>query len=128
MRTPLYAPLAMVALLLISCASHPAASRKATEVTVAELLASPDRFDGTRVLVTGFFLAPLVGNIALYQTEPDYHHHSPDAGIALALDPQKENVMPFQLKRCVVEGSFQASHAPGVPNQVGEITRLELAQ
>ena len=128
MRTPLYVPLALVTLLLLSCASHPAASRKPTEVTVAELLASPDRFDGARVLVTGLFLAPMVGNIALYQTEPDYHHHSPDAGIALALHPQKENVMPFQLKRCVVEGNFQASHASAVPNRVGEITRLELAQ
>jgi hypothetical protein len=128
MRTPFYPLLAIATLSLISCASHPAASRKLTKVTVAELLTSPDRFEGARVLVTGFFLAPMVGDIALYETEPDYHHYSPGTGIPLTLDPRNQNVMPFQLKRCVVEGSFHVSHAPGVRNRIGEIKRLELAQ
>ena len=126
MRVPFYLARAAVTLLCISCSSHPPASHQPTEVTVNELLSAPDRFEGAWVLVKGFVLAPMVGDIAIFQTEPDYHHYHPETGIPLALDPHKRNLMPFQLKRCVVEGMFHASRAPGVRSRIGQIRRLEL--
>jgi len=128
MRVLFYLAHAAIMLLFISCASQPAQSHRPTEVTVEELLSAPDRFDGALVLVKGFILAPMVGDIASFQAEPDYHHHPPEMGIPLALDPHKHNLMPFQLKRCVVEGTFHASRAPGTRSQIGKITRLELAK
>jgi hypothetical protein len=128
MRVSISLALAVVGILLSSCASQPGGGRKTTEVTVADLLASPERFDGTRVLVTGYLLAPKVGDIALYQTEPDYHQNSLGEGIPLALDPQKQDVMPFQLKRCRVEGSFRAAYSPGVRSRIADVTRIEIAQ
>ena len=128
MRVPFYLAQAAVTLLCLSCSSHPPAIHQPTEVTVNELLSAPDRFYGAWVLVKGVLLAPKVGDIAIFQAEPDYHHHPPEMGIPLALDPHKHNLMPFQLKRCVVEGTFHASRAPGVRSQIGQIRRLELAE
>jgi hypothetical protein len=128
MRVPFYLAQATVTLLCISCVSHPPASHQSTEVTVDELRSAPDRFDGACVLVKGFLLAPMVGDIAIFQTEPDYHRYHPETGIPLALDPHKRNLMPFQLKQCVVEGMFHASRATGVRSQIGQISRLELAE
>ena len=82
--------------LVVSCASHSVGGHAPTEVGVKQLLSAPDRFDGHRVVVTGFLLQPMVGDIAIYQTEPDYHHYAAETGIRLALDPEKRNLMPFQ--------------------------------
>jgi hypothetical protein len=122
--------LALVAinLVMVSCASPPVIMREAKEVSVDQLLASPTRFDGTRVLVRGFFLQPMVGAIALYQNEPDYHHYRPESGVRLDVDNQKHNLMPFQLKRCLVEGTFHASRDPSVRDSLNGITRLELVE
>jgi hypothetical protein len=128
MRFHLWISLAAVGLLLLSCASHPAPGRKQTEVAVEQLLSAPNRFDGARVVVTGFLLQPKVGDITIHQTEPDYHHYQRETGIRLDLDPSQRNLMPFQLKRCVVRGTFHARRAQGVPSRIGEITSLELAQ
>lgn len=117
-----------VSFLFLGCVSHVGGSHKPIEATVEQMLSSPGQLDGSRVVVKGFLLQPMVGDIALYQTEPGYHQYAPEKGIRLALDPQKRNLMPFQLKQCVVEGTFHASHAPGVRGGIGEITRLELAQ
>jgi hypothetical protein len=127
MRIPLYLAHAAAALLCVSCSSHPPASHQPKEVTVNELLSNPDRFDGAWVLVKGYLLAPMVGDIAIFQTEPDYHHDLSGTGIPLALDPNKRDLMPFQLKRCVVEGTFHARRAPDGRSRIGEIKRLGLA-
>jgi biopolymer transport protein ExbD len=105
-----------------------AGREKAPVITVEQLLSSPDRFDGARVVVTGFLLQPKVGDITIHQTEPDYHHYQRETGIRLDLDPNQRNLMPFQLKRGVVRGTFHAKRAQGVPSRIGEITSLELAQ
>ncbi len=128
MRVPFYLAQAAVTLLCLSCSSHPPASHQPTEVTVNELLSAPDRFDGAWVLVKGVLLAPKVGDIAIFQTEPDYHHYHPETGIALALDPHERNLMSFQLKRCVVEGTFHASGVVGGRSRIEEISRLEPAE
>ena len=118
---------ATLALLLVSCTSHPRANHQPKAVTVNELLTAPDKFNGTRVSVRGFLLEPMVGDIAIFQDAPNYHRYRPETGIPLALDPNKHNLTPFQLKRCLVEGTFHAGGAPGGHSQIGEIRRLELA-
>jgi hypothetical protein len=128
MRFHLWIWLAAVGLLLLSCASHPARGHESTEATVEQLLSAPDRFDGARVVVTGFLLQPMVGDVTIHQTEPDYHHYQRETGIGLDLDPNQRNLAPFQLKRCVLRGTFHAKRAQGKPSRIGEITSLELAQ
>lgn len=129
-RVHCYLAFAAISFLLVSCVSPRAPSHKATEVTVEQLRSSPDRFDGARVLVRGFVLQPMVGDITLHQTEPDYHHYQRETGtgIRLELTGQKRNLMALQLKRCVVGGTFHVSHAPVVNSWLGEITRLELCE
>jgi hypothetical protein len=70
----------------------------------------------------------MVGDIAIYETEPDYHRYAPEKGIRLAVDPKERGMMPLQLKRCMVEGTFHSSHATGVRSWIGEVRRLELAK
>jgi hypothetical protein len=114
--------------LWVCCARHPAARAKPAEVTVEQLLSAPERFDGSRVLIKGFLLQPMIGNTAIYQKEPDYHHPPLPSGIRLELEPEKRNhLMPFQLKPSVVEGTFRVSHASNGRNWIEEVTRLELA-
>jgi hypothetical protein len=115
-------------LLVVSCATHRAVGEKPTVATTGEIVSSPERFDGARVLVKGFLLQPMVGEVAIHQIEPGAQRAQPDAGIRLELDPRERNLVPFQLKLCVVEGVFHASHARGARNWIGEITRLELAE
>lgn len=114
-------------ILLASCATRPTSSHAPRQVAVEQILSSPDMFDGSCVVVKGFLLFPMVGDIAIYQTQPQYLHGSPEPSIRLDLDPNTRDLNPFQLKRCVVEGKFHASRAPGVRGQIGEITRIELA-
>jgi hypothetical protein len=128
MRVHHFFAIAAISLFLASCASHPGFRPTATEASVNELLASPMPFDGTRVLVKGFFLMPMVGDMALYQDEPDYHHHRPERGIRLAVENQQKNLMPFQLKQCLVEGTFHAGHDTVASSYLNEITRFELAK
>jgi hypothetical protein len=112
--------------LIVSCTNRPAASHVPKEATVSQLLLSPDAFDGAQVLMKGFLLEPMVGDIALYQAEPDYHHGAPESHVRLDLDPNKHNLMPFQLKRCAIEGTFHSSHSGGTPGRIENITSLEL--
>ena len=118
----------MIAVLLVSCAAHPIVGHPPREVTIEQILSSPDAFDGARVVVKGFLLQPMIGDIAIYQTEPDYHHGAPEPNVPLELDPNKRDLMPFQLKRCAVEGTFHAVYGPRAWGRIGEITRLELAE
>ena len=95
MRVYLSLTFVAISMVMVSCASPPVVIREAREVSVDQLLGSPNRFDGTHVLVKGFFLMPMVGDMALYQTEPDYHEHSTERGVRLDVVNQKHNWMPF---------------------------------
>jgi hypothetical protein len=128
MRLHPWISLAAVSLLIVACASPPAARHRPAAVTIEHLVSAPDRFDGSLVEVTGFLLQPMVGEIKILQIEPDYPHSRRELGIRLDLDPSKRNLMPFQLQRCLVRGTFHASHAQGLASRIGEITTLELAQ
>jgi len=128
MRAYSYLGLVGICLFLVSCADRPAAKNGPKEATVSQLLSSPEAFDGARVLVKGFLLQPMIGDIALYQTEPDYHHGARESHVRLDLDPKTRDLMRFQLKRCAVEGTFHAGHGPGAEGRIGDITRLELAE
>ncbi len=70
---------------------------------------------------------PMVGDITIHQTEPDYHHYRRETGIRLDLDPNERNLMPFQLKRCVVQGIFHTNDTRKA-SHIEEISSLELAQ
>ncbi len=128
MRACSYLGFVGVCLLLVSCVDRPAANTGPRAVTISQLLLAPGAFDGAPVLVKGFFLQPMVGDIALYQTEPDYHRGSPESHVRLDLDPKRRDLRPFQLKRCAVEGTFQAGHGPSAWGRITNITRLELAE
>ena len=127
MRFDLGISLAAMGLLLCSCSTNLAPSSKQAQVTVEQLLVAPDRFDGAQVGVIGYFLMPMVGDITIQEAEPGSHPYGRESGIRLELDPTKRNLMVFQLKRCVVRGTFHASHA-GRTSSIGEITALELAR
>ncbi len=128
MRTCSYLAFAGITIVVVSCAAHPTASHASKRLTVEQIVSSPEAFDGSQVLVKGFLLQPMIGEIAIYQNEPDHHRGAPESHVLLDLDPNKRDLMPFQLKQCEVEGTFHASHGPGAPGRIGEITRLEVAQ
>jgi hypothetical protein len=65
MRFHLCISLAVVGLVLVSCASHPPQASRPMEVIVEQLLVAPSRFSGAHVVVTGYSLMPLVGDNSL---------------------------------------------------------------
>ena len=116
---------AVISLAAGSCAApRPPVSAPRT-TSVHELLASPRQFDGDRVIVKGFFLMPMVGDLVLYDTEDDYRRHK-DRAIRVDMDPSKTSVMPFQVKMCLVEGRFHARRGGAARASVEEITHMEL--
>ena len=120
--------LAAVGLIVASCATPKEVTHGPQEVSVHELLSSPQRFDGARVFVKGFFLMPMVGDIALYDTEKDYRRRQNQRSIRVEADRGKNDLMPFQVKMCFVEGTFHAINDAGVRGSLREVTRLELAK
>jgi len=127
MRARYLLPFAAIIWLVISCASAPPEKRGAREVSVDQLLSAPSQYDGHQVLVKGFFLMPMTGDMALYQHEPDFHHHDRPAD-GIRVEVNNSNLMPLQLKECLLEGIFHASHDPASRGTLNEITRFELAQ
>ncbi len=101
-----------------------ALSRKPKSVSFEQLRANPESYDGKTVLVQGYSLEPMIGEFQLFAAEPDWHRQPPERGVRLELD-RRQNWMRFQLKRCVVEGTFHVSHQD--QGSLNQITRLELA-
>ena len=73
-------------------------------ITVEQILASPQKFDGKEVLVKGVFLMPMTGAERLFNSEQDYGQLRIDRSIEVHADPHKTDLMPFQLKTCLVTG------------------------
>ena len=78
-------------------------------VSMIELIANPEKFDGKRVIVSGFVHFEFEGN-ALYFHEEDYRAGLRQNGIALYVTPeQQKQYAVCELKSCFVVGTFHAT-------------------
>jgi hypothetical protein len=122
MRFQPFFSIAAAGLLLASCTSPPAPGLRSAKVTVNRLLAEPDHFDGAPVIVTGCLTITTVGRAGVFLAD-NYRGRC----IRLDLDPAKENPTPFEMKKCVVQGTFHGLRLGPAPF-IGGITSLELAK
>lgn len=78
-------------------------------VSMIELIANPEKFDGKRVIVEGFVHFEFEGN-ALYFHEEDYRGGLWQNGISLGVTPaQEEQYTVAESKYCSVIGTFHAT-------------------
>ncbi len=81
-------------------------------VSMIELIANPEKFDGMRVFVSGFVHFEFEGN-ALYFHKEDYQDGLRQNGITLGVTPEQEKQHAVcESKNCFVVGTFHAV-APG---------------
>jgi hypothetical protein len=70
----------------------------------------------------------MVGDLALYPTSEDYAQRRSEHSVRVEADRGKRDLMPFQLKMCLVEGTFHVSHDARNRNSIGEVSHFELAE
>lgn len=78
-------------------------------VSMIELIANPKKFDGKRVIVSGFVHFEFEGN-ALYFPEEDYRGGLRQNGVVLGVTPaQQKQYADCESKNCLVIGTFHAA-------------------
>src|SRR5437660_10122960 len=94
----------VVAALLVS----PMEAQEPTDVTLVQLIANPDRFDGKLIRVIGFLRLEFEGNV-LYLHREDYENAILGDGIWVDVTPSMEKQRAtLNMKYVLLEGIFSA--------------------
>ena len=94
---------------LVACA--PTANRSAASVSLAELIGTPERFDGMQVGVSGFIDLDENGDFTLYLSEADYRGKVDGQAISGRLQesiPWERDAENPSGRRVMLEGQFLA--------------------
>ena len=99
------------------------------DVSLLQLIATPERFDGKLVRVKGYCRLAFEGT-ALYLHQQDYEHGMPENSVWLEISrSEREGRKALQDKYVIVEARFGASergHFGMFSGSLKEIARLEL--
>lgn len=111
MKIACFRAAALSAMILITASSMAPAqpSGMAQAVSVVQLIATPEKYNGKLVLVGGFLRLEFEGN-AIYLHEDDYRHGFYRNALWVNLDGKTaENTDKLNLHYAFVEGTFDAS-------------------
>lgn len=100
---------------------------KLKKVSMIELIANPDKFDGQRVIVSGFVRSEFEGN-GLYFHEEDYRHGLRENAVGLSLAPKDViQAKDWNLKYCTVIGTYHAVPAGYFSLWSGSLSQVKFA-
>ena len=105
---------AVLSLLTVLCSGSSDLVRhgeKMKTVSMVELIANPEKFDGQRVFVQGFVRLEFEGT-GLYFHEEDYRYGLRYNGVALSMTrAERDQAKPCNLKYCTIIGTYHATPA-----------------
>ena len=79
------------------------------QVSILQLIATPEKFDGKYISVVGFLRVEFEGNV-LYLHQDDYEHHIYKNGVWVAFEPKaKESAENLNMHYVFVIGTFDAA-------------------
>jgi hypothetical protein len=102
-------------------------SHELQPVSIVALIGSPDRYNGTRVHVTGYLDLAYEAN-ALYLHEQDFRYGMTKNAIRLTLRrDQQEQFKALSRKYVVVEATFAADESPNgmFSGHLADVTRMQ---
>jgi hypothetical protein len=123
---------ALSAMILITASSIGSAEHTgmAQAVSIVQLIATPEKYNGKLVLVGGFLRLEFEGD-AIYLHEDDYRHGIYANALWVNLDAKTaENTDKLNLHYAFVEGTFDASrhgHGGLFPGTINNITFARIA-
>lgn len=115
----------VVTMVLLSglCAA-PVSSALNNSVSIVQLIATPEKFDGKGVLIMGFLRLEFEGD-AIYLHEDDYRHAIHKNGLMVVTNPKIDReAAKLNLHYVVLEGTFDADNHGHMGVNSGTITNI----
>jgi len=120
--------LASVCLILVSCFGMQTTAAEPENVTLVQLIANPERFDGKLVRVVGFLRLEFEGNV-LYLHREDYDHAIVGNGIWVDVTPEIiEHKEALQMHYVLLVGIFDSKDRGHMGMWSGSLTRIQRAE
>jgi len=117
----------MTMMVLIALSAAPISRAQNNAVSIVQLIANPEKYDGKVVQVTGFLRLEFEGN-AIYLHEDDYRHGITKNGLMVVRNLKvDEKADKFDLHYVVLEGTFDAGNHGNMGLNSGTITNITFA-
>ncbi|HLK03599.1 MAG TPA: hypothetical protein VKT53_04095 [Candidatus Acidoferrum sp.] len=118
---------ALTMALLSGFYASPVSGELNDSVSIVQLIATPEKYDGKVVQVMGFLRLEFEGN-ALYLHEDDYRHAIYKNGLMVVTNPKIETEAgKLNLRYIVLEGTFDAHNHGNKGLNSGTITNITFA-
>jgi hypothetical protein len=114
--------------LLVLFWGSPATADRALDVSMVQLIATPDKYQGKRVQLVAFLHLEFEGN-AIYLHKEDYDKSIHKNGLWIRLPDQKPSLSALSDNYVLVEGVFDANdtgHLGMWSGTISNVSRLEL--
>lgn len=113
-----------LALLITLFTCNSSAAEEVRNVSIIQLIANPQKYDGQLVRVVGFMHLEFEGD-ALYQYREDYERAILNNGIWLSLtDPQERSSAKLNDRYVLVEGRFKAEEKGHFASWSGSLQQI----
>jgi hypothetical protein len=115
---------AITMILLLGFYASPVSSALNNSVSIVQLIATPEKFDGKVVQVMGFLRLEFEGD-AIYLHEDDYRHAIHKNGLMVVTNPKIDmEADKLNLHYVVLEGTFDANNHGNMGLNSGTITNI----
>lgn len=119
---------ASVCILLSTLLVAPIKAEEPVNVTMVQLIANPQKFDGKLIQVIGFLRLEFEGNV-LYLHREDYEYAILGDGIWVNVTPEiMKQSRTLNLKYVLLEGSFSSNERGHMGMWSGTVTRIRRAE
>lgn len=111
-------------LLSLFLSSVTASAQGVEDVSILQLIATPEKFDGKMILVIGFLRLEHEGNV-LYLHEDDYKHGISKNGVwIVTTDEIRKRAAQLNMRYVLVKGTFKSSDKGHISPNSGSITNI----
>jgi hypothetical protein len=115
-------------LFLVGLLARPIKAKEPTNVTLVQLIASPEKFDGKLIRVIGFLRLEFEGNV-LYLHREDYENALLGDGIWVDVTPEmKKQAKTLNMNCVLLEGIFRSTDRGHMGMWSGTITKIRRAE
>lgn len=126
MRKPGFATLVLFLCASGTCSASPQI-QGVEQVSILQLIVTPERYDGKRVQVEGFLHLEFEGNV-LYLSENDYIHHLHKNGLWVTRNSViNDKVSKLNSRYVIVVGTFDASNKGHMSMNSGSLRDISAA-